>query len=54
MCIRDRRYQLYGVGWNQKDDGGKVVFASPKGNLDREKGDLGWQYTTVLPPKKNK
>ena len=48
------RYQLYGVGWNQKDDGGKVVFASPKGNLDREKGDLVWQYTTVLPPKKNK
>jgi hypothetical protein len=48
------RYQLYGIGWNQKDDGGKVVFASPKGNLDREKGDLVWQYTTVLPPKKNK
>jgi hypothetical protein len=48
------RYQLYGVGWNQKDDGGKVVFASPKGNLDREMGDLVWQYSTVLPPKKNK
>ena len=46
------RYQLYGLGWNEKDDGGKVVFASPKGNLDREKGDLVWQYTTVPLPKK--
>jgi len=36
------------------DDGGKVVFASSKGNLDLEKGDLVWQYTTILPPKKNK
>jgi len=48
------RYQLYGAGWNQMDDGGKVVFASSKGNLDQEKGDLVWQYTTILPPKKNK
>jgi hypothetical protein len=47
-------YQLYGVGWNQKDDGGKVAFASPAGNVDREKGDLVWQFAPVPLPKNKK
>jgi hypothetical protein len=36
---------LYSVGWNESDDGGKIVFE--KGSVkvvDREKGDWVWQY----------
>ena len=34
-------YILYSVGWNGKDDGGKVVLTD-KGNVDVTKGDWVW------------
>jgi len=37
------RYQLYGIGWNQKGDGGKVIKGSDHPILD--KGDLVWSYS---------
>ena len=46
------RYRLHGVGWNQKDEGGKMVFTNAKGSRDWEKGDLTWQYTPMKLPKK--
>ena len=47
------RYQLYGLGWNEKDDGGKTVWKkNQKGELemDWEKGDLVWSYLPLIPP----
>jgi hypothetical protein len=44
------RYQLYGVGWNQKDDGGKVVLRD-SGGLDLYEGDLVWSYLPATRPK---
>ena len=41
---KEGRYQLYGIGWNQKDDGGKVVMKG-KNNLNLEEGDLVWRYS---------
>jgi len=43
-------YQLYGVGWNQKDDDGKVVLKDD-GKLDLSEGDLVWSYSPVTQPK---
>jgi hypothetical protein len=37
------QFILYSVGWNETDDGGKVVLAKD-GSVDREKGDWVWQY----------
>ena len=37
------RYQLYGFGWDQKDDGG-IAF-NKGGRPDPEKGDLVWRYS---------
>ncbi|MBC8324076.1 MAG: hypothetical protein H8E27_00375 [Verrucomicrobia subdivision 3 bacterium] len=45
------RYRLHGVGWNQKDDGGKLVFRDDNVNRDLKQGDLIWQYTPVKLPK---
>ena len=39
----DGRFILYSVGWDEKDDGGKV-FIAKNGTVDREKGDWVWQY----------
>jgi len=39
----DGRFVLYSVGWNETDDGGKIVF-SKGGRVDTEKGDWVWQY----------
>ncbi|HXI70071.1 MAG TPA: hypothetical protein VNN22_06905 [Verrucomicrobiae bacterium] len=39
----DGRFVLYSVGWDEKDDGGKIVF-SKGGRVDTEKGDWVWQY----------
>ena len=47
------RYQLYGLGWNEKDDGGKTVLKkNQKGEseMDWEKGDLVWSYLPLIPP----
>tara|TARA_B100001750_G_scaffold199120_1_gene172577 strand:+ start:3533 stop:5020 length:1488 start_codon:yes stop_codon:yes gene_type:complete len=38
------RYQLYGIGWNLKDDSGKIVI-NEWGQADNEKGDLVWSYS---------
>ena len=37
------QFILYSVGWNETDDGGKVVLRKG-GSVDREKGDWVWQY----------
>ena len=39
----DGRFVLYSVGWDEKDDGGKVVFTKG-GSVDHENGDWVWQY----------
>ena len=41
------RYQLYGLGWNEKDDGGKVNWTGSK-NVDD--GDIVWSYSPLIPP----
>ena len=38
------RYQLHGVGWNQEDDGGKVVLDNWGGTRESQ-GDLVWRYS---------
>jgi hypothetical protein len=38
------RYQLYGIGWNLKDDSGKIVI-NEWGGAHNEKGDLVWSYS---------
>ncbi len=35
-------YLLYSVGWNQIDDGGKIVLRSKSNRRDDEKGDWVW------------
>ena len=40
------RYQLYGVGWNQEDDGGRI-FLDEDGHTEPRKGDLVWRYSPV-------
>jgi hypothetical protein len=39
----DGSFVLYSVGWDEKDDGGKIFFTE-SGAIDREKGDWVWQY----------
>jgi|ERR1017187_6317052 hypothetical protein len=39
----DGKFVLYSVGWDEKDDGGKIFFTK-SGSVDREKGDWVWQY----------
>jgi hypothetical protein len=38
----DGQFQLYSVGWNEKDDGGVSAFKRD-GSVDTEKGDWTWQ-----------
>ncbi|MBW8864048.1 MAG: hypothetical protein JF609_03815 [Verrucomicrobia bacterium] len=44
----DGRFVLYSIGWNEKDDGGVVVFDQGVrdviGNFNRNEGDWDWQY----------
>ncbi|MDP7011798.1 MAG: hypothetical protein QF685_10490 [Verrucomicrobiota bacterium] len=44
------RYRIYGVGWNQKDDVGKVILKGTD-QLDLDKGDLAWSYSLETRPK---
>ena len=37
------QFILYSVGWNEKDDGGQVIFRKG-GSVDRDNGDWVWQY----------
>jgi len=39
----DGQFVLYSVGWDEKDDGGKIILTK-NGTVDREKGDWVWQY----------
>ena len=39
----DGQFVLYSVGWNETDDGGKVILTK-SGSVDREKSDWVWQY----------
>jgi hypothetical protein len=41
----DGQFVLYSVGWDEKDDGGKI-FLTKGGSVDREKGDWVWKYPT--------
>jgi hypothetical protein len=40
---QDGQFILYSVGWNEKDDGGKVALRK-SGSVDPEKGDWVWRY----------
>jgi len=44
------RFVLYGIGWNQKDDGGRLVLKTNSQNLNLEEGDLEWRYEPVSSP----
>jgi len=37
------RFILYSVGWNETDDGGKVVLTKDH-NVNTEQGDWVWRY----------
>jgi hypothetical protein len=37
------RFILYSVGWNETDDGGKIVFNEKDRWVDRDQGDWVWQ-----------
>jgi hypothetical protein len=37
------QFVLYSVGWDDKDDGGKM-FITKNGTVDQKKGDWVWQY----------
>jgi hypothetical protein len=39
----DGQFVLYSVGWDEKDDGGKI-FLSKSGSIDQKQGDWVWQY----------
>ena len=43
-------YQLYGVGWNQKNDDSKVILKD-NDRLDLSEGDLVWSYLPTTQPK---
>jgi hypothetical protein len=43
----DGRFTLYSVGWNQKDDGGKVAYKktdSKNPSINGDEGDWVWSY----------
>jgi hypothetical protein len=37
-------FLLYSVGWNEKDDGGSVVFTKDDKNVNWKEGDWVWRY----------
>ena len=42
---RDGQFVLYSVGWNEKDDGGVVVYRKGSStDVDRDQGDWVWRY----------
>ncbi len=42
LTMQSAQFMLYSIGWNEKDDGGKVVLKGEA--LDPEQGDWVWQY----------
>jgi hypothetical protein len=41
--VDPKRFMLYSVGWNETDDGGRVVLRKVDGPVDVEKGDWVWR-----------
>jgi hypothetical protein len=39
----DGKFVLYSVGWDEKDDGGKI-FLTQSGTVDQKRGDWVWRY----------
>jgi hypothetical protein len=42
--LDDDRFILYSVGWNETDDGGRVVFKKDGGKVNMMEGDWAWSY----------
>src|SRR5712675_2947969 len=40
--LPDGHFVLYGVGWNEKDDGGTVVMKKDGSDFDPDQGDWLW------------
>jgi hypothetical protein len=40
----DGQFVLYSVGWNERDDGGKVANRKQGGAIDKNMGDWVWRY----------
>ena len=40
--LQDGRFVLYGVGWNEKDDGGVTILNKEKAEVDPNQGDWVW------------
>ncbi len=40
----DGSFVLYSIGWNEKDDGGKVVLSKTGNRLNSKEGDWVWKY----------
>jgi hypothetical protein len=40
----DGQFVLYSVGWNERDDGGKVVFRKNSESAEISQGDWVWRY----------
>lgn len=38
----DRKFLLYSVGWNETDDGGKIVMQTAGRGIDATQGDWVW------------
>lgn len=45
----DGRYRLWAVGWNGRDEGGKIVWQKDSSRPDDRQGDWVWQYEAALP-----
>jgi hypothetical protein len=43
---QDGQFILYSVGWNERDDGGFVLFTK-SGSVDLDNGDWVWRYSGV-------
>jgi hypothetical protein len=46
----DGRYRLYSIGWNARDDGGRVAWAHNSQRVDDKSGDWVWQYLPMQTP----
>lgn len=49
----DGRYVLHGVGWDGRDEGGRVEWSGLT-RLDAKRGDWVWQYSELINPDEDK
>jgi hypothetical protein len=49
VTVVDGNYLLYSVGWNRKDDGGKVAQSDSGAGVDGKKGDWVWSLRPTQP-----